>query len=131
MIRETCTNPSVTVYYEDTDFDGVDGTEFLSVYNNDTFITSCGSNSEICGDYKYCLQDYSVDEIPAGGELVIKLTKGNDSGIPSGCDYSLWADITLKCGGTSAPSTSPTGMSDNHCLSCNTTSHLIYSLNIY
>ena len=114
VIGNNCNSPGISIYFQDTDFDdGGQGIKFLNVYYNGQFVTSCGSNNGICNDYKYCLQHYALSDqvIVEGDQVVIRIERGKDSGIPSGCDYSLWADVTLICGvnqqgGT--PSQSPT-----------------------
>ena len=101
IIGEDCRNPMISIYFEDTDFDGCGGdVEFVDVYYMDHFIISCGSNDGVCNDYKYCLANYSLGDelILDGQQVVIAMIKGKDSGVPSGCDYSLWADVTLTCG---------------------------------
>ena len=60
ILKYICTKPKVTIYFEDTDFDGNDGIEFLNIYHNDSLITSCGSNNDTCGDFKYCIGNYSL-----------------------------------------------------------------------
>ena len=100
VVGYICTQPKITIYFEDTDFDGADGTEFLNVYHRESLIASCGSNNETCGDFKYCLTNYSLQygqSVAVGEQIIIHLEKGKDSGVPPSCNYSLWADITLSC----------------------------------
>ena len=104
-----CVDPIITVYFEDTDFNGVD--KFLHIYYENETLASCGSNTDTCGDYKYCINDSPLlnnsDGIPAGEQIIIKLEKGKQSNIPTGCEFSLYADITLTCD-SPLPSVSPT-----------------------
>ena len=95
-----CTKPRLTIYFQDTDFDGNDGIEFLNIYYDGLFIQSCGNNNMACGDFKFCLQNYSLPNVATvlpGTNITIQLQKGKDSGIPMSCNYSLWADVTLSC----------------------------------
>ena len=100
------------MYFEDTDFDGTDGTEFMNIYHGNILITTCGSNNGVCSDYKYCLQKYQIGvvNISAGSSLLLRVEKGKDLEVPLACNYSLWADITLECLGTEteSPTTEPT-----------------------
>eukprot|EP01083_Nonionella_stella_P239579 838387_1 len=114
ILYQDCHNPTLTIYYQDTDF-GVDGSasKFLHVYYEGTMIATCGSNVNTCNDYKYCLQNHnlSLNSIPMDTQFTVVLVKGKDSGVPSSCDYSLWADVTLRCfvppTVTAAPSMAP------------------------
>ena len=85
---------------------------FKDLLENQLIEICDGSNDGICHDYKYCIKNYSlqriVNYISPDTQFVIKLEKGKNSAIPSGCDYSLWADITLKCGGSLSPTSEPT-----------------------
>ena len=100
IIMDTvCTNPSITIWFEDTDFHGPG--KFLRIYYQTQLIEICGSNIETCGDYKYCLNRYPLSntlyQIQDGEQITIHLQKGINSSIPVGCQYSLYADITLEC----------------------------------
>lgn len=100
VIGNDCKYPLISIYFQDTDFDGgLEEVEHLNVFYNDQLIASCGSNNEVCNDYKYCLRNSSLGDqvIPDGNQIVIRIEKGKDSGIASECDYSLWADVTLIC----------------------------------
>ena len=100
----------ITIWFQNADFygDGVEDKKFLNVYYKDELISACISiNNATCNEYQYCLADYPLDDsplyfIPSGEQITIQIQKGRDSGIPSGCEYSLWADVTLKCGGTAS-----------------------------
>ena len=85
IVDQVCTKPTITIYFEDTDF-GVAGDHFLDVHANDVFMGSCGSNNGLCGDYKYCCLDATLldGSLSAGEQELIRLEKGKDSGIPSG-----------------------------------------------
>ena len=101
VLGEVCTRPELNIYFQDTDFDGDDGMEFLNIYHRESLIASCGRNNDTCGDFKYCLANYSLQygqSADVGERIVIHLEKGKDSGVPNGCDFSLWADVTLSCG---------------------------------
>lgn len=98
IMEHICYNPRITLFFEDTDFDG--DNKFLNVYHNNKLTKSCGSNNNSCGDYKYCLNSDLIlngEPIAAGVEVVIHLEKGSDSNISNDCDNSSWADITLTC----------------------------------
>ena len=92
----SCTLPKLSIFCQDTDFDG----KPLDVYFNGTLITSCGSNNGVCGDYKYCLENYTMPlgVLAPGTDVTIQIRKSKDSGVPSGCTHSLWADVTFQCG---------------------------------
>ena len=102
IVNEACFQPALTVFYQDTDFDGVDGTEFLHIFYDNHSISSCGENNDTCNSYKYCLQHQTlgIESVPAGEQIIINLRKGKDSGVPYGCVHSLWANIELTCRGT-------------------------------
>ena len=115
IIDSACFNPMLSIYFQDTDFDGVGGTEFLNIYVDDILIANCGSNDDTCGDYKYCLDNFTLLQSPSeyfeeGGQLVVHLEKGKDSNVPSGCDYSLWADVTLQCHNGTSQTSNPTSI---------------------
>ena len=114
IIDTDCINPLLTIYFGDTDFGGSDGNKFLNVSYQNQVIATCGSNNDICGDYKYCLEKYPLlidpnDSILSGEQIVIHLEKGNNSNVPSSCSssYSLWADVTISCNGVVLSSTQP------------------------
>ena len=92
-----CSKPRLTVYFEDTDYNGMD--KFLDIYYKGSLIASCGSNTNVCGYYKYCLENQSLPSgsTMPGDQVVIRLQKGKGSGIPQNCTFSLWADVTLSC----------------------------------
>eukprot|EP01084_Bolivina_argentea_P000776 1431_1 len=107
ILKDICFNASLTIFYQDTDFLGTG--KFLHIYYNNSLIANCGSNNNICGDYKYCLKDYNFP-ILSQQQFVIHIEKGTNSAIPTNCNYSLWADITLQCDTipTFDPTDSPT-----------------------
>ena len=89
------------------------GTQSLKVFYDGVLITTCGVNSNVCGDFKYCIKDFSLESyvtgsIWSGQQFVIQIHKERYSAIPLGCNYSLNADISLRCGDTLHPTSSPT-----------------------
>ena len=109
VIGSACLSPSVTILFQDTDFGGIQETKFLHVLLQNQFITACGSNANICGAYKCCLNNYPLfnesQSVLPGQQIIIHLTKGKDSDIPPGCRHSLWTNVTLNC---KPPTQSPT-----------------------
>lgn len=111
VMSSNCVFPTVTIWFQDTDFGGPD--KFLNVYYQGRLLTTCGSNNDTCGDYKYCLNQEPLlnDSYPSilmDETIAIHLEKGKDSNVPSVCDYSLWADVTLSCDESFSPTEQPT-----------------------
>ena len=109
-MNESCTYPSITVYFQNLGFGGFENGTFLNVYYQNKLLSSCGSNNNanICGDYQYCLQEYILeDSANIGDQIVVHLEKSRDS-IDCGNYYTLFADITLRCALTMNPTVSPT-----------------------
>ena len=108
IIGNDCYQPRVTMYFMDTNFVGQN--KYLSVYHNDQLLfNNCGENNNTCSVFNYCFNEYRIgDMIPENDQVVIRIEKGKESGIPQGCQYSLYADITLTCDITLAPTTQPT-----------------------
>ena len=80
----------------------------MKVFYKDQLFATCGNNTNTCGDYKYCLQNEYIDYYVAADEQIkIRIEKGSDSGIPSACNYSLWADVTVTCYQTGRPTPFP------------------------
>ena len=110
ILYNDCYQPRISIYYEDTDFDATNQSKFFHVYYEGQMIADCGSNTNTCNDYKHCLQNHSISSlklIAKDSQFVIEIQKGADSAIPTGCLYSLFAEVTLQCFGNTTTTATP------------------------
>ena len=102
IVNQNCTIPRISIRFQDKNFVD-DDTKFLNVYYNTELIAECVTNND-CNDTIDCLEDYLLSDtlITTDTQIVLNLQKSKDSINTYDCDidYSLWADITLKCGDT-------------------------------
>ena len=98
-----CGYPTVTVYYQNTDFKSfANETNFLTIYFEGFVIGQCQNINTGCDNYQYCLNNYPlpVDAVKDGESITIKVVKARNSTNSEGCLYSLYADVTVSCTGT-------------------------------
>ena len=105
-----CINPSITVLFEDIDYDDVD--EYFDVFdNNGSLINRChGTQDYGCDVWQYCMknQSLSTHQMDANESYVITI-QTSDQLNPTNCgvygEYSLHVQLTIQC---SEQSSSPT-----------------------
>jgi hypothetical protein len=124
---EVCVDPLLTVKYQETNFDaddeyfdvsvlflenGARNTTIDDYYSNDFQIelaSDCGYHEEQCLLFNYCglLKDYPLSAVEIGSitfdDLLIVIIDVSENVDLLDCDYSFFANVTLTCTQSSAP----------------------------